>query len=158
MTDKLPASTLRIGLPSGSLQNATVELRRPPDNFFDIAKYPTVTFKSKRVQGDGPGKLKMIGDLAMHGVTFQLDGRGYTYEGFYRGFGLIVTAEMLFAAFVAWYLGAHPGSGGLGWALAALQAASLVLSVIYFFPVTWIFSAVILVCVAWAAWLGGRRR
>ena len=26
MTDKLPASTLRIGLPSGSLQNATVEL------------------------------------------------------------------------------------------------------------------------------------
>jgi ATP phosphoribosyltransferase len=26
MTDKLPASTLRIGLPSGSLQNATIEL------------------------------------------------------------------------------------------------------------------------------------
>ena len=26
MTDKLPASTLRIGLPSGSLQNATVDL------------------------------------------------------------------------------------------------------------------------------------
>src|SRR5437762_12730703 len=26
MTDKLPASTLRVGLPSGSLQNATVEL------------------------------------------------------------------------------------------------------------------------------------
>ena len=26
MTDKLPASTLRLGLPSGSLQNATVEL------------------------------------------------------------------------------------------------------------------------------------
>src|SRR5215203_2429385 len=26
MTDKLPTSTLRIGLPSGSLQNATVEL------------------------------------------------------------------------------------------------------------------------------------
>src|SRR3954469_14713439 len=26
MTDKLPTSTLRVGLPSGSLQNATVEL------------------------------------------------------------------------------------------------------------------------------------
>ena len=26
MTDKLPPSTLRLGLPSGSLQNATVDL------------------------------------------------------------------------------------------------------------------------------------
>src|SRR5919205_447882 len=26
MTDRLPASTLRIGLPSGSLQNATIDL------------------------------------------------------------------------------------------------------------------------------------
>jgi len=26
MTDRLPESTLRLGLPSGSLQNATVEL------------------------------------------------------------------------------------------------------------------------------------
>jgi hypothetical protein len=91
---------------------------------------------------------------AMHAVHFQLDGRGYTYEDFYKGFGLFVTAEMLFAAFVAWHLGAHPGNRALGWALTALQLASLVLSVMYFFPVTWIFSAVILVCVGWAAWLG----
>jgi hypothetical protein len=91
---------------------------------------------------------------AMHSVTFQVDGRGYTYEGFYKGFGLFITAEMLFAAFVAWHLGAHP-SGALGWALAALQLASLGLSVIYFAPVTWIFSAVVLVCVTWAAWLSG---
>lgn len=39
------------------------------DNFFDIAKYPNVTFKSKRVQADGQGKFKMVGDLTMHGVT-----------------------------------------------------------------------------------------
>ena len=39
------------------------------DNFFDIAKYPTVKFKSKRVQPDGQGKFKMVGDLTMHGVT-----------------------------------------------------------------------------------------
>ena len=42
------------------------------DNFFDIAKYPTVTFKSKRVQADGKGKFKMVGDLTMHGVTKEL--------------------------------------------------------------------------------------
>lgn len=28
-----------------------------------------MTFKSKRVQPDGPGRFKMIGDLTMHGVT-----------------------------------------------------------------------------------------
>src|SRR5262249_14110472 len=39
------------------------------DNFFDIAKNPTVKFKSKRVQADGQGKFKMIGDLTMHGAT-----------------------------------------------------------------------------------------
>jgi polyisoprenoid-binding protein YceI len=39
------------------------------DNFFDVAKYPTVKFKSKRVQADGQGKFKLVGDLTMHGVT-----------------------------------------------------------------------------------------
>jgi polyisoprenoid-binding protein YceI len=42
------------------------------DNFFDIAKYPTVKFKSKRVQADGQGKFKMVGDLTMHGVTKEM--------------------------------------------------------------------------------------
>lgn len=42
------------------------------DNFFDIAKYPTVTFTSKRVQPDGRSKFKMVGDLTMHGVTKEL--------------------------------------------------------------------------------------
>jgi polyisoprenoid-binding protein YceI len=37
--------------------------------FFDVAKYPTITFKSKRVEPAGTGKLKVTGDLTMHGVT-----------------------------------------------------------------------------------------
>jgi polyisoprenoid-binding protein YceI len=41
---------------------------RSPD-FFDTAKYPTLTFKSKRVEIGGAGKLKVTGDLTMHGVT-----------------------------------------------------------------------------------------
>jgi polyisoprenoid-binding protein YceI len=41
---------------------------RGPD-FFDAAKYPTLTFKSKRVETAGTGKLKVTGDLTMHGVT-----------------------------------------------------------------------------------------
>jgi polyisoprenoid-binding protein YceI len=43
------------------------DLRSP--NFFDVAKYPTLTFKSKRVEVAGAGKLKVTGDLTIHGVT-----------------------------------------------------------------------------------------
>lgn len=38
-------------------------------DFFDIAKFPTATFKSKRAVADGAGKFKLIGDLTMRGVT-----------------------------------------------------------------------------------------
>jgi polyisoprenoid-binding protein YceI len=43
------------------------DLKSP--NFFDVAQFPTATFKSKRTVADGPGKFKLIGDLTMHGVT-----------------------------------------------------------------------------------------
>ncbi len=39
------------------------------DHFFDVAKYPTITFKSKRVEAAGAGKLKVTGDLTIHGIT-----------------------------------------------------------------------------------------
>jgi len=38
-------------------------------NFFDVEKFPTLTFKSKKVEAAGAGKLKVTGDLTMHGVT-----------------------------------------------------------------------------------------
>ncbi len=38
-------------------------------NFFDAEKYPTITFKSTKVEHAGKGKLKVTGDLTMHGVT-----------------------------------------------------------------------------------------
>ena len=41
---------------------------RSPD-FFDVAKYPTITFRSTKVEAAGSGKLKVTGDLTMHGVT-----------------------------------------------------------------------------------------
>jgi polyisoprenoid-binding protein YceI len=43
------------------------DLRSP--NFFDVAKYPTITFKSKKIDAAGPGKLKIDGDLTIHGIT-----------------------------------------------------------------------------------------
>jgi polyisoprenoid-binding protein YceI len=41
---------------------------RSPD-FLDVAKYPAITFKSKRVEKGGNGTLKMTGDLTIRGVT-----------------------------------------------------------------------------------------
>lgn len=38
-------------------------------HFFDVEKYPTLTFKSKSAEAAGPGKLKITGDLTIHGVT-----------------------------------------------------------------------------------------
>ena len=37
--------------------------------FFDVRKYPTITFKSTKVEKAGEGKLKVAGNLTMHGVT-----------------------------------------------------------------------------------------
>ena len=51
------------------------DLKSP--NFFDVEKYPTIEFKSKRIVSSG-GKLQLIGDLTIHGttreVTLDLDG------------------------------------------------------------------------------------
>jgi polyisoprenoid-binding protein YceI len=41
---------------------------KSPD-FFDVAGFPTITFKSKRAEAIGNGKFKLIGDLTMRGKT-----------------------------------------------------------------------------------------
>lgn len=59
-----------------SIDTNTVDTQEPnrdkdlkSDNFFDVAKYPAMTFKSKKIEQAGAGKLKVMGDLTMHGVT-----------------------------------------------------------------------------------------
>jgi polyisoprenoid-binding protein YceI len=55
------------------------DLKSP--NFFDVEKYPTIEFKSKRIASNG-GKLQLIGDLTIHGTTHEvtLDVDGPTPE------------------------------------------------------------------------------
>jgi polyisoprenoid-binding protein YceI len=38
-------------------------------DFFDVAKFPTMTFVSKKVVKAGKERLKVTGDLTLHGVT-----------------------------------------------------------------------------------------
>ncbi len=59
-----------------TVDTTTVDTRVPdrdthlksPD-FFDVAKYPTMTFKSTKVEKAGEGKLKVTGDLTIKGTT-----------------------------------------------------------------------------------------
>jgi len=41
---------------------------KSPD-FFDVAKFPKLEFKAKKIDKAGAGKFKVEGDLTMHGVT-----------------------------------------------------------------------------------------
>jgi polyisoprenoid-binding protein YceI len=44
---------------------------KSPD-FFDVAKYPSIVFRSKRLIPAGKGKYRLIGDFTMHGVTKEI--------------------------------------------------------------------------------------
>ena len=39
------------------------------DHFFDVAKYPTITFQSTKITKTGDDSSKMTGNLTIHGVT-----------------------------------------------------------------------------------------
>ena len=41
-------------------------------DFFDAEKFPTLTFRSKRVQAAGENRLDVVGDLTLHGVTHEV--------------------------------------------------------------------------------------
>ena len=41
---------------------------KSPD-FLDVARFPTITFVSKKIEAAGAGRWKVSGDLTLHGVT-----------------------------------------------------------------------------------------
>ena len=67
----LTKSSVEATIETGSV-NSRVDMRDNDlrsEKFFDAAKFPNITFKSKRVESGGEGKLKVTGDLTIHGVT-----------------------------------------------------------------------------------------
>lgn len=64
-------ATVDVTMPLSALDTHVPALDKhlkQPD-FFDAAKYPTITFKSTNVESLGNNKFKVTGDLTVHGVT-----------------------------------------------------------------------------------------
>ena len=67
----LRRSSIAVTLPLEGLDTGVAkldEVLKGPD-FFDAARYPTITFKSTKVERAGENGLKIAGDLTVHGVT-----------------------------------------------------------------------------------------
>ena len=61
----IQATTIDTGV-----ENRDNDLRSA--NYFDVAKYPTITFKSSKVTPAGKDKFTVEGSLTMHGVAKQV--------------------------------------------------------------------------------------
>lgn len=68
--------TAKKGTVAVTIDAATVDTRMPArdvhlrsERFFDVAKYPTITFKSSDFKFDGDNLVAADGELTMHGVT-----------------------------------------------------------------------------------------
>jgi polyisoprenoid-binding protein YceI len=64
-------SSVEVSIDTASI-NTDNEMRDKhlrSDAFFDVAKYPVITFKSTAVKEVAKGKLEITGDFSLHGVT-----------------------------------------------------------------------------------------
>ena len=66
----LGSSSVDVTIDKNSLStgDATRDTHVKSADFLDVEKYPTITFKSKKITKDGDG-LKVTGDLTIHGAT-----------------------------------------------------------------------------------------
>ena len=67
----LARSTVEATIDASSIDTREArrdEHLRGPD-FLDVARYPTITFKSKKIEPAGDRRWKVTGELTLHGVT-----------------------------------------------------------------------------------------
>jgi polyisoprenoid-binding protein YceI len=73
LDDDLTQSSVQVSAEVASINTADEKrdghLKSP--DFFDAAKFPKMTFASKRVEGKGD-QFKVVGDLSLHGVTHEV--------------------------------------------------------------------------------------
>jgi polyisoprenoid-binding protein YceI len=84
---------------------------KSPD-FFDVEKYPTMTFRSTKVESKGGGRFHVTGDMTIKGVTRQV-----TFDGTEEGKGTNPFTKAQSWAFSA-ELTVNRKDFGLGWNVA----------------------------------------
>ena len=98
---------------------------------------------------------------SMRSIHFNVQGFNRTYWDLFVAAGFSVGVFYLFAAILAWQLGGLPAATlalmrGTAWAFALCFAAITVVSWRYLFIIPIVFSLVITLCLAAAAWLSAR--
>jgi polyisoprenoid-binding protein YceI len=93
-------SSVKVDIDASSIntRNEKRDNHLRSEDFFDVVKFPTLTFVSTKVTASGDNKLKVDGNLTMHGVTKPVTlfvtflGAGPTMNGEQRsGFEAITT-------------------------------------------------------------------
>ncbi len=83
--DNLSTAKVDVVLDAASIDTG-VEMRdnhlRSADGHFDVANYPIISFKSKRIEGKDSSSFKLIGDITIHGIT-----REVTLDASFNGEG-----------------------------------------------------------------------
>ena len=69
--DNVGQSSVSVTIPLSGLESHVPDFNEHllSADFFDAATYPEITFKSTRVEAAGDSKLRIWGDLSLHGVT-----------------------------------------------------------------------------------------
>jgi len=75
ITQSEVSATIDVNSVDTRVEARDKDLKSP--HFFEVEKYPTIEFKSKKIVSNG-GRLQVIGDLTIHGttrdVTLDVDG------------------------------------------------------------------------------------
>jgi hypothetical protein len=97
----------------------------------------------------------------MRSIHFDIMGTSRTYWDFFVGFGFFFSIFLVFTAVLAWQLGGLSRQSlavmrGTAWTLIICFAAVTILAFRYAFVVPIVFSILILLCLAAAAWLSAK--
>ncbi|HJQ20775.1 MAG TPA: YceI family protein [Gemmatimonadaceae bacterium] len=71
---------IEIGIASVDTRAEQRDAHLRSADFFDAERFPTMTYTSKRIEGDARGKFKIIGDLTIRDVTREVPLEG-EFEG-----------------------------------------------------------------------------
>ncbi len=73
--DDLSDSSIEASIDAASIntREADRDAHLESADFFDVAKFPTLSFKSSKITRIGDGELAVAGDLTIHGVTRKVE-------------------------------------------------------------------------------------